>query len=152
MTRMVVFTNGCFDILHRGHVTYLEAARSLGSRLVVGLNSDASVCLLKPGRPINCEADRAYVLSALSAVDEVVVFDELTPVELIRTIHPDVYCKGGDYRMADLDEARLVRSWGGIAVSLPFLAGYSTSSLVARLRSSRDTVAVPNLPTTIPAA
>ena len=109
----MVFTNGCFDLLHRGHVAYLEAARSLGDALVVGLNSDASVKKLKgPGRPVVSEADRAAVLRALRAVDAVVIFDESTPVRLVRELKPDVYVKGGDYRIEDPPEAEVAGEIG----------------------------------------
>jgi rfaE bifunctional protein nucleotidyltransferase chain/domain len=136
----VVLTNGCFDILHVGHVTYLGQARTLGDRLVVGLNSDASVRALKgPGRPINTEADRAAVLRALSCVDEVVVFDELTPERLIRDIRPDVYVKGGDYDERTLPERDLVRSLGGTVRILDHVPGRSTSALVALMSNSART-------------
>jgi rfaE bifunctional protein nucleotidyltransferase chain/domain len=132
----MVFTNGVFDLLHRGHVNYLAAARALGRSLVVGLNSDLSVFELNkgPGRPLNSEIDRAWVLDALAAVTMIVLFDEIKPLALLRELKPDVYAKGGDYRMSDLEEARLVESWGGTAVSLDFVPGYSTSSLVERVR------------------
>ena len=131
----VVLTNGCFDVLHAGHVRYLAQARELGDRLIVGLNSDASVRVLKgPDRPVNGAPDRACVLAALSSVDYVTVFDELTPERLIQVVRPDVYVKGGDYDIESLEETRLVRSWGGEARALPFVAGYSTSALVARIR------------------
>jgi D-beta-D-heptose 7-phosphate kinase / D-beta-D-heptose 1-phosphate adenosyltransferase len=129
----VVATGGCFDLLHAGHVATLEAARALGDCLVVCLNSDASVRRLKgPARPLVPQADRARVLAALECVDEVVVFDEDTPVEVIRRVRPDVWAKGGDYAGADLPEAGLLREWGGQAVVLPYLSGRSTTSLVAR--------------------
>ena len=133
----VVFTNGVFDILHRGHVTYLAEARALGGSLVVGLNSDASARGLgkAPGRPLNADADRACVLAALESVSLVVVFDEPTPVALLRELRPTIYVKGGDYDIETLEETRAVRSWGGHACALPFVAGYSTTSLVQRIRS-----------------
>lgn len=135
----VVFTNGVFDILHRGHVEYLQAARNLGGSLVLGLNSDRSARQLGkgPDRPLNTQLDRACVLSALSAVSLVVLFDEPTPLALLRRVHPDIYVKGGDYRMEDLEETTLVRSWGGRSLAIPFLDGYSTTSLVQRIRSDR---------------
>lgn len=136
MDRPVVFTNGCFDILHRGHVEYLAAARKLGASLVIGLNSDASVRLLKGAdRPINGQDDRAAVLLALAAVSEVVLFDEPTPLALIERIRPDVYVKGGDYDMDSLPEAAAVRAYGGRALALPFLAGYSTTAIIQRSRA-----------------
>jgi len=136
LARPVVFTNGVFDILHRGHVTYLAQARALGANLVVGLNSDASARGLgkAPGRPLNGEGDRACVLAALESVDLVALFDEATPVELLRLVRPDLYVKGGDYDVESLAETVLVRSWGGDARALPFVEGYSTTALVARIR------------------
>lgn len=132
----VVFTNGVFDILHRGHVTYLEQARALGASLVIGVNSDASARGLGkgPDRPLNAEADRACVLAALASVSLVTLFDEATPVELLKLVKPQVYVKGGDYDIEQLEEARWVRSWGGDARALSFVDGYSTSSLVTRIR------------------
>jgi rfaE bifunctional protein nucleotidyltransferase chain/domain len=136
LARPLVFTNGVFDILHRGHVTYLAQARALGASLVVGLNSDASARTLgkQPGRPLNGEADRACVLAALESVDLVTLFDEATPLELLTLVRPELYVKGGDYDVARLAETALVRSWGGDAKSLPFVEGYSTTALVARIR------------------
>lgn len=135
LPRPLVFTNGVFDILHRGHVACLVAARALGAGLVVGLNSDASARGLGkgPDRPLNGELDRACVLGALEAVDAVVLFDERTPVELLGEVRPDVYVKGGDYDMETLAETRLVRGWGGRALALPFVDGYSTTALVERI-------------------
>ncbi len=136
--RPLVFTNGVFDVLHRGHVVYLAAARELGATLLVGLNNDRSARQLGkgPGRPLNGEADRAVVLAALASVSFVVLFDEQTPCDLIRRCRPDVYVKGGDYDVDGLEETRLVRSWGGRAVAIPFVAGYSTSALVRRIRGA----------------
>lgn len=138
LPRPLVFTNGVFDVLHRGHVTYLAAARALGRSLVVGLNSDLSVLGLGkgPGRPLNNELDRAWVLDGLAAVTMIVLFDEAKPLELIERIRPDVYVKGGDYDVAALEEARLVASWGGRAQAIDFVPGYSTSSLVERMRAA----------------
>ncbi len=135
--RPLVFTNGVFDVLHRGHVTYLEQARALGAALLVAVNSDASARALGkgPGRPLNNEIDRALVLAALQSVDHVVLFDEPTPCELIERIKPDVYVKGGDYDIDRLREAELVRSWGGRALAIPFVDGYSTTRLVERIRN-----------------
>jgi rfaE bifunctional protein nucleotidyltransferase chain/domain len=134
--RPLVFSNGVFDVLHRGHVNYLAQARLLGAALLVGVNSDASARRLGKGpeRPLNGQADRACVLAALQAVDFVVVFDEPTPCELIERVRPDVYVKGGDYDIESLRETALVRSWGGRAVAIPFVDGYSTSQLVERIR------------------
>ncbi len=138
LARPVVFTNGVFDILHRGHVSYLAEARALGASLVVGLNSDASARGLGkgPDRPLNGEADRACVLAALESVSLVTLFDEPTPVELMRLVRPDWYVKGGDYEIETLAETRLVRSWGGQARAIAFVEGYSTSALLARVRGA----------------
>jgi len=132
----VVFTNGVFDILHRGHVSYLAQARALGASLVIGLNSDASARQLGKGsdRPLNAELDRACVLAALESVSLVTLFDETTPVELLKRVRPQVYVKGGDYDIETLEETRWVRSWGGEAHALPFVDGYSTTALVQRIR------------------
>lgn len=130
----VVFTNGCFDILHPGHVDYLARARALGSRLVVGLNSDASVTRLKgPGRPVNDQASRALVLAALECVDHVVVFDEDTPLELIRKVRPDVLVKGGDWSVDKIVGRDLVEARGGRVLSLPLLPGHSTTAIIERI-------------------
>jgi rfaE bifunctional protein nucleotidyltransferase chain/domain len=136
LPRPVVFTNGVFDILHRGHVSYLAEARSLGACLVIGLNSDASARGLGKGpeRPLNAETDRACVLAALESVDLVTLFDEATPVELLKLVRPQLYVKGGDYEIETLEETRWVRSWGGDARALPFVQGYSTTALVDRIR------------------
>lgn len=132
--KRVVFTNGCFDILHRGHVEYLAAARAHGDVLIVALNSDDSVRRLKgPGRPINPVEDRAAVLDALRAVDFVIVFDEDTPYRLIEAVEPDVLVKGGDYTVETVVGADLVQARGGRVVIVPLLAGRSTSGLLARL-------------------
>jgi D-glycero-beta-D-manno-heptose 1-phosphate adenylyltransferase len=138
LARPLVFTNGVFDILHRGHVSYLAAARALGASLVVGLNSDASARLLGkgPDRPLNGEADRACVLAALESVSLVTLFDEPTPLALLQLVRPDCYVKGGDYDIEALAETRLVRSWGGRALAIPFVDGYSTSALLGRIRGA----------------
>lgn len=132
----VVFTNGVFDVLHRGHVTYLAQARALGGSLVVGLNSDASARRLGkgPDRPLNNAQDRALMLAALGSVDLVTWFDEDTPVQLLAELRPAVYVKGGDYDMATLAETRLVEGWGGRALAIPFVDGYSTTAFVRRIR------------------
>ena len=137
LPKPVVFTNGVFDILHRGHVSYLAQARALGASLVIGLNSDASARALGkgPDRPLNAELDRACVLAALESVSLVTLFDEATPVELLKRVRPQLYVKGGDYDVETLEEARLVRSWGGDARALPFVDGYSTTALVRRIRA-----------------
>ena len=132
----VVFTNGCFDILHRGHVEYLAHARSLGDRLVVGLNSDASVRRLKgPTRPLNDQEDRGLVLAALESVDAVTIFDEETPLALIVALLPDVLVKGGDYRPETIVGAREVVDAGGRVVVSPLVPGRSTTNLIERSRT-----------------
>jgi D-beta-D-heptose 7-phosphate kinase / D-beta-D-heptose 1-phosphate adenosyltransferase len=133
--RRIVFTNGCFDILHRGHIAYLNRAKALGDVLIVGLNSDASVSRLKgPERPINTLEDRAQVLAALSAVDHIVPFDEDTPVDLIRLVKPRVYVKGGDYSVETLPEAPAVVGLGGEVRILPYMDDRSTSRIIERVR------------------
>ena len=131
------FTNGVFDILHRGHVTYLADARALGACLIVGVNSDASVRMLGKGddRPINREEDRMALLAALESVDWVVRFEERTPVELIRALRPDVLVKGGDYDMDALPESALVRGWGGRALAIAFEHQRSTTALLDKVRA-----------------
>ncbi len=129
----IVFTNGCFDLLHIGHVTLLEDARLQGDRLIVGINSDASVSRLKgPSRPIVPEHARAHVLAALAAVDAVVVFDEPTPLELMVALRPDVIVKGGDYVADEIVGAAEVHSWGGRVEIVPFVEGFSTTKIIAR--------------------
>ena len=137
LPRPLVFTNGVFDILHRGHASYLAQARALGASLVVGVNSDASVKMLGKGddRPINTEADRQALLAALESVDMAVLFTEQTPVNLIEKIRPDIYVKGGDYEIDTLAETHLVKTWGGKAIAIPFLYERSTTSLLGRIRS-----------------
>jgi D-glycero-beta-D-manno-heptose 1-phosphate adenylyltransferase len=137
LKKPIVFTNGVFDVLHRGHVSYLEAARALGGSLVVALNTDASAKRLGkgPDRPLNKEDDRAHVIAALASVDCVMLFDEDTPYELIDKIRPDIVVKGGDYDMSQLPEAQLVESYGGKALALQFVDGYSTTALVKKIRS-----------------
>jgi rfaE bifunctional protein nucleotidyltransferase chain/domain len=132
----IVFTNGCFDILHRGHVEYLHEAAALGDRLVIGLNSDASVRRQNKGpeRPLNDQHSRAKVLSALRLVDAVVIFDQDTPLELIQAIGPDVLVKGGDWTEDKIVGAGYVRSMGGDVRSLKLVEGFSTTSLVERIR------------------
>ena len=132
------FTNGCFDMLHPGHVRYLADARALGDFLVVGLNSDASVARLKgPGRPLQDEAARAALLLGLRSVDAVIRFDEDTPLELIRALQPDVLVKGGDYTPDTVVGREIVESRGGKLVLIPFLPGHSTSRIEQRIRSGR---------------
>jgi D-beta-D-heptose 7-phosphate kinase/D-beta-D-heptose 1-phosphate adenosyltransferase len=135
--RRIVFTNGCFDIIHRGHVTYLTEAKSLGDVLVVGVNSDESVRSLKgDGRPVNRIDDRLEVLAALSCVDHLVTFDEPTPESLLRLIRPDVFVKGGDYTLEMLPEAGLVEELGGEVRILGYLEQHSTSEIIAQLSPS----------------
>ncbi len=133
----VVFTNGCFDLLHPGHVAYLEQARSLGNALIVGVNTDASVLRLSkgPGRPVTPEADRARVLAALACVDRVVLFGEDTPLALITLLKPDVLVKGGDYQPDQVVGREVVLARGGKVLALPFVPGYSSSGLIDRIRS-----------------
>jgi rfaE bifunctional protein nucleotidyltransferase chain/domain len=137
LPRPLVFTNGVFDILHRGHASYLDQARSLGASLVVGVNTDASVKLLGKGddRPINSQADRQALLAALASVDLVVLFAEQTPVNLIAQIRPDIYVKGGDYEIDTLEETRLIKTWGGQAFAIPFLYERSTTTLLGKIRA-----------------
>jgi D-beta-D-heptose 7-phosphate kinase/D-beta-D-heptose 1-phosphate adenosyltransferase len=132
----IVFTNGVFDLLHPGHVRYLHAARRLGDRLVVGVNSDRSARRLDkgPGRPLVTARDRAEVLAGLAMVDYVIVFDEATPLELIRALQPDVLVKGGDWSVDRIVGADLVLARGGKVKSLPFATGYSTTKLIERMR------------------
>lgn len=134
--RPLVFTNGVFDVLHRGHVIYLAAAREFGAALLVAVNTDSSAKKLGkgPDRPLNRESDRLLVVAALASVSFVTVFEEPTPGELLQRCRPDVYVKGGDYDVEMLEETRLVRGWGGRSLSIPFVAGYSTSELVQRIR------------------
>jgi D-glycero-beta-D-manno-heptose 1-phosphate adenylyltransferase len=137
LPRPWVFTNGVFDILHRGHVLYLEQARALGASLIVGVNSDHSARGLGkgPDRPLNAERDRACVLAGLQSVSLVTWFDEATPVALLAEIRPDCYVKGGDYDIDTLAETQLVRTWGGRALAIPFVDGYSTTRLVNKIRA-----------------
>ena len=137
LPRPLVFTNGVFDVLHRGHVVYLEQARALGASLLVALNSDVSARRLGkgPDRPLNNEVDRACVIAALASSTLVTWFDEDTPLELIDRVRPDILVKGGDYDMSKLAESALVQSWGGRALALPFVAGYSTTALVKKIKN-----------------
>ena len=138
LARPLVFTNGCFDILHRGHVTYLAQARALGSSLIVALNTDASVRRLGKGdaRPINVLEDRAAVIAALGCVDLVTWFDDDTPLELIVSLRPDVLVKGGDWPEARIVGAPEVRAWGGRVVSIAFRHDRSTTSVIERIRNT----------------
>jgi len=132
-----VFTNGCFDVLHVGHIRYLKEARALGDRLVVGLNSDESVKRLKGSkRPFVPESERAELLMALSAVDEVLVFEEDTPLELITKVRPDILVKGGDYSIDQMVGAKEVIEWGGEVKSLNFYAGRSSTDIIKKIKDS----------------
>lgn len=137
LPRPWVFTNGVFDVIHRGHVMYLAQARALGGSLVVALNTDASVRRLGKGddRPLNNETDRAIVMASQQSVTMVTWFDEDTPCEIIAEIRPDILVKGGDYDMEKLPETKLVQSWGGRALALPFVSGYSTTALLKKIRA-----------------
>jgi D-beta-D-heptose 7-phosphate kinase/D-beta-D-heptose 1-phosphate adenosyltransferase len=134
--KKIVFTNGCFDLLHTGHVTYLEQAKKLGDKLIVGLNTDRSVSALKgPDRPIIHEMDRARVLAALEAVDAVVLFDQDTPLALISHIKPQVLVKGNDYAEEDVVGGTEVKSWGGTVALVPVVSGHSSSGIIEKLQS-----------------
>lgn len=137
LPKPLVFTNGCFDVLHRGHVTYLAQARALGASLIVGVNSDASVKRQGKGddRPVNIEADRMSVLAALESVSLVVLFDEDTPLNLILVCHPNVLVKGGDWTPDKIVGAKDVQGWGGTVHSIPFIHERSTTALLKKIRS-----------------
>jgi rfaE bifunctional protein nucleotidyltransferase chain/domain len=133
----IVFTNGCFDLLHRGHVDYLAHAADFGNRLIIGLNTDASVSRLKgPHRPINDQDARAVVLAGLSFVSGICFFDEPTPYELIRLLQPDVLVKGADYKIEDIAGYDIVQARGGQVVTVPLVANYSTSAIEAKIREA----------------
>ncbi len=129
--RRIVFTNGCFDIIHKGHVRYLKEAKTLGDILVVGLNSDSSVRRIKPGRPINNEEDRAEVLASLEPVDFVVIFEEDTPYEIIKFLGPHILVKGGDWKVEDIVGSDLVEK----TISLPYVEGISTTEIIRRIKT-----------------
>lgn len=134
--KKIVFTNGCFDILHAGHVDYIEKARKSGDFLIVGLNSDRSIRAIKgPDRPINCQADRIKVLSALACVDAVVIFEEETPLNLIRALKPDVLIKGADWKIRDIAGAKDVMSWGGRVKLVRLVPGRSTTNTLKKLKA-----------------
>jgi D-beta-D-heptose 7-phosphate kinase/D-beta-D-heptose 1-phosphate adenosyltransferase len=136
--RIVVFTNGVFDLLHPGHVRYLQQARALGDALIVGVNSDRSVRAIKgPSRPINAEAERAEVLSALACVDAVVVFDEQTPRDLIASVQPDILVKGADWAADAIVGRDIVEARGGKVIRIPVEPGYGTSAIIRRIREDR---------------
>jgi len=133
-----VFTNGVFDILHLGHLTYLAQAKALGDKLIVGLNSDSSVKLLNKGqnRPINNELNRQIMLASLLMVDYVIIFNEQTPIELLCQLKPNIYVKGGDYTIQNLPETPYVESWGGKVKILSFVNGYSTTSIIKQIKNN----------------
>lgn len=134
LPRPWVFTNGCFDLLHPGHVSYLKDAKALGKSLIVGLNSDTSVKAIKGSkRPINPQNDRAQMLTALEMVDAVIYFHETTPIQLIQKIQPDIYVKGGDYQKENLPESPIVESYGGVVQILSFIDGYSSTKIIQRI-------------------
>ena len=131
----IVFTNGCFDLLHQGHIIYLEKARSLGNRLIVGLNTDASIQSIKgPSRPIKDEQSRSAILAAMSFVDAVVLFNEKTPVNLITCVMPDVLVKGGDYKINEIVGHELVQKYQGKVCTVDFVPGYSSSQLIKAIK------------------
>lgn len=133
--KRIVFTNGCFDILHKGHVNLLAQARKLGDVLIVGINADESIRKLKgPGRPINTLDDRITVLAGLHSVDYVIGFDEESPVELIKTVKPDVFVKGGDYREDTIPEGELVKTLGGTIAIAPYVVDHSTTGIIKKIR------------------
>lgn len=132
--KTVVFTNGCFDILHAGHVRYLNAAKELGDILIIGLNSDSSVSALKgPTRPVNSEDDRAEVIAGLQAVDYVVIFGDATAERMVATIKPDIYVKGGDYTVDKLPEAQVAAAYGGKTILIPEVPGRSSSNIIKKI-------------------
>jgi len=136
-SKRIVFTNGCFDLLHPGHIEYLQKARTLGDVLIIGLNDDDSIRRLKGStRPVNCLSDRACMLAALRSVDMVVSFSEDTPLKLIKTLAPDILVKGGDYEPDDIAGAKEVRENGGEVVIMPFMDGHSSSSLIERIKTA----------------
>ena len=136
--KTIVFTNGCFDILHLGHIRYLEAAKRLGDVLVVGLNSDSSVRKIKPGRPINNQESRAGVLTALECVDFITIFNQDTPLKLIKLFKPDILVKGADWKEEDIVGADFVQSYGGKVKTIKYLKGYSTTSLIEKIIASNN--------------
>ena len=138
LPRPLVMTNGVFDILHYGHVDYLHKAATLGSSLIVALNSDSSVKKLNKGqnRPINNENDRAYVLAGLASIDLITFFNSKTPEELLQIVRPEIYVKGGDYEMKLLNETKLVESWGGKSLAIPFISGFSTTTIINQIKNS----------------
>ncbi len=135
----IVFTNGCFDLLHLGHVDYLARAADFGDKMIIGLNTDSSVSRIKgPSRPINDEHSRAMVLASLAAVSAVILFDEPTPYELIKTVRPDVLVKGADYSVENIVGADIVLESGGVVKTIPFVEGYSTTAIEQRIRQAKN--------------
>lgn len=135
---IIVFTNGCFDLIHLGHVDYLEKAKNLGNRLIIGMNTDLSIQRLKgPGRPVNDEAARARILAAFSFVDAVVLFGEDTPFNLINAIKPDILVKGNDYEPENIVGADIVKSNGGKVITIELIPGYSTSAIIKKVKESK---------------
>jgi len=138
-SRKLVFTNGCFDIIHKGHISYLSQAKMLGNYLVIGLNSDSSVKILKgDSRPINNQDDRAFVLDNLKPVDAVIIFDEETPFKLINSIKPDFLVKGGDWKEENIIGSDIVKEYGGTIVSLKYIDNYSTTSIFEKIRTFKS--------------
>lgn len=137
--RKIVFTNGCFDIIHKGHVTYLNEAKELGDYLIIGVNSDASVKRLKGNdRPVNNEKDRAFILDNLKPVDSVIIFHEDTPYEIIKEINPDYLVKGGDWKENEIVGSDIVKANGGKVVSLEYVSNYSTTGILKKITGSQD--------------
>lgn len=134
-SKRIVFTNGCFDLIHAGHIHLLSRARSFGDVLIVGLNTDASVSKLKPGRPLQDEATRALIMASFTVTDAVILFNEETPLELINSLRPDVLVKGGDYTKATVVGSDLVESYGGNVELVNLLEGFSTSLIIGRMKS-----------------
>ncbi|MBO4581922.1 MAG: D-glycero-beta-D-manno-heptose 1-phosphate adenylyltransferase [Bacteroidales bacterium] len=136
--KRLVFTNGCFDLVHRGHLVYLAQAAEKGDKLIIGLNSDASVrCIKGEHRPVTDEYSRAYLLASLFFVDAVILFDELTPYELIQRVQPDVLVKGSDYKPEDIVGADIVLAKGGEVTTIHFLPGYSTTSIIEKIQQEK---------------
>jgi glycerol-3-phosphate cytidylyltransferase len=134
--KTIVFTNGCFDIMHAGHISYLQAAKMLGDYLIIGLNSDKSVQKLKgPLRPIVSEQERLIILSALEMIDMIILFDDLTPIPLLQALQPHIQVKGGDYQPTDMPEYPIVKEYGGQIIILPFKPGCSTSNIINKIIS-----------------
>jgi rfaE bifunctional protein nucleotidyltransferase chain/domain len=137
LEKKIVFTNGCFDLLHLGHIDYLSKSADMGNKLVIGLNSDSSVSALKgPGRPISDQISRAVILASFSFVDAVVLFDEPTPLQLIELIRPDILVKGADYTIDKIVGADIVSQYGGLVSTIEYLNGYSTSLIEKKIKSN----------------